>query len=240
MNASQIISSAMRITNALASGETPTAAEQQDSFSILNTMMDAWSAERLMVFTITIQQFTLVPGQQTYALGTGAADFNFPRPAKITRAGIVWSGNVGQPLELPLQMLTDAQWAQIPVKNIQSTIPQMLYNDGAFPYMNLNFWCVPTVADPVRLYMWTLLSQFPNLTTDVEFPPGYFEAIKYNLAVRLAAENIGTLTSQTTAVLAAMAIARIKSINIPLLDLMCDPELTAQGRHYDWRSDTYR
>ena len=236
MNALQIISSGMRQTNALASGETPTAAEQQDALSLLNQMMDAWSAERLMVFTINIQQFTLVPGQQTYALGTGQ-DFNYPRPAKIERAGIVWSGNVGQPLELPLQMLTDVQWSQIPVKNIQSTIPQMLYNDGAFPYMNLSFWCVPTVADPVRLYMWTALSQFANLTTDYEFPPGYAEAIQYNLALRLAANNIGTISNPLTQALAANSVSIIKRMNTPLLDLMCDPELTAKGRHYNWVSD---
>ena len=237
MNALQIISSAMRQTNALASGETPTSAEMQDSLSLLNQMMDSWSAERLMVFTITIKEFTLVPGQQTYQLGSGAPDFDYPRPAKIERAGIVWSGNVGQPLELPLEMLTDAQWSQIPVKNIQSTIPLKLYDDGAFPFRNLNFWCVPTVADPVRLYMWTLLSQFADVSTDYEFPPAYAEAIQYNLALRLAANNIGTISNQLTLGLAINAISVIKRMNTPFLDLMCDPTLTAKGRHYNWISD---
>ncbi len=71
MNALQIISAAMRNTNALASGETPTSAEAQDSLSLLNQMMSAWSAERYMLFTIVMQQFTLVPNQGTYTLGTG-------------------------------------------------------------------------------------------------------------------------------------------------------------------------
>ena len=91
MNALQIISAAMRNTNALASGETPTSAEAQDSLSLLNQMMDSWSAERLMVFTINIQQFVLIPGQQTYTLGTGG-DFNYPRPAQIDRASVIWTG----------------------------------------------------------------------------------------------------------------------------------------------------
>jgi len=236
MNALQIISAAMRNTNALASGETPTSAEAQDALGILNQMMDAWSAERLMVFTITIQQFMLVPGQQTYTLGTGG-NFDYPRPAEIDRMGIVWSGNVGQPLELPLVMLTDAQWALVPVKNIQSTIPQYVYDDGAFPYRNLSFWCVPTVNDPVRIYMWTALSQFADLTTDYLFPPAYSEAILYNLSVRLAANNIGTQLNPLTVALAQNGVATIKRINIPFLDLQVDPYLTAKGRHYNWISD---
>jgi len=239
MNALQIIESAMRVTNALASGETPTAAEQQDALSILNLMLDAWSADRLMVFTITISEFPLIVGQQTYALGTGG-DFDIPRPARLDRAGIVSLNNPSQPLELPLEMLTTDQWAAVPVKNITSALPQKLYNDGAFPFMNLSFWCVPTQTVNVRLYYWTLLQQFADLTTDYEFPPGYFEAIKYNLAVRLAAENIGTLISPAVAALAIASIMRIKTINLPELDLRVDAALSAKGRHYNWRSDTYQ
>ena len=238
MNALQIISAAMRNTNALASGETPTSAESQDCLDLLNLMMDAWSAERLMVFTITMKEFTLVPGKQTYTLGSGG-DFDFPRPAKIYRAGIVWLANPAQPLEIPLDMYSDDQWAEVPIKNIQSTIPQIVYNDGAFPFMNLSFWCVPTVADNVRLYMWTLLTSFADLTTDYTFPPGYAEAIQYNLAVRIAANNIGFL-NQATAALAVSAIARVKNINLPTIEMKTDPFLTTNGKHYDWRSDTYR
>ena len=241
MNALQIISAAMRNTNALASGETPTSAEAQDSLSLLNQMMDSWSAERLMVFTITIYNDVLVPGQQTYTLGTGG-DFNTQRPARLERASVMWAGNVGQPLEYPLTLLTDKQWQeQIPVKNIQSTIPQYLYNDGAFPLMNLSFWCVPTIADPVKLYMWTMLTQFADLTTDYDFPPAYSEAIQYNLALRLAANNIGTIANQLTVALAINGLAVIKRMNMPLLDLRVDEALPGmRGSHYDWRSDTWR
>ena len=239
MNALQLISAGMRITNALASGETPTSAEAQDSLVILNQMMDGWTAERLMVWTIVIQQFTLVPGQQTYTLGTGG-DFDYPRPARLERASVIWSGNVGQPLEYPLELLTTPQWQDVPVKNIQSTIPQYLYDDGAFPYRNLSYWCIPTVADPTLLYMWQALAQFADLTTDYTFPPGYAEAIQYNLALRLAANNIGTVTNQLTVALAQNGISVVKRMNIPLIDLRVDPALPGQrGKHYDWRSDTF-
>ncbi len=238
MNALQIISAAMRNTNALASGETPTSAEAQDSLSLLNQMMSAWSAERYMVFTIVMQQFTLVPNQGSYTLGTGG-DFNYPRPSNLYRAGIVWLANPQQPLEIPLTMLTDDEWATVPIKNITSTIPQYLYNDGAFPFMNLNFWCIPTIADDVRLYMWQRLQTFADLTTDYSFPDGYDEAIQYNLAIRLAANNIGTILNPMTLELARLGIARVKSLNMPLLDLEM-PSALSGGLHYNWISDLYQ
>ncbi len=236
MNALGYITSAMRITNALASGETPTAAEASDALAILNTMIGGWNTERLMVFTIVMQQFTLTPNKGTYTLGAGG-DFDYPRPANLYRAGIVWLANPQQPLEIPLTMLTDDEWATVPIKNITSTIPQYLYNDGSYPYMNLNFWCIPTIADDVRLYMWQLLTQFPDLITDILFPPGYPDAILYNLAVRLAANNIGTMITPLVLKLAAEAIAKIKGLNIPLLDLNVDVALNGRGRHYNWIDD---
>lgn len=238
MNGLTIIASAMRVIGSLASGETPNASESSDALGILNRMLDAWSADRLMVFTITIQQFPLTSGVQTYTLGTGGM-FNTPRPARLERANIVSLSNPSQPLELPLEMLTDDQWAEIPVKNIQSALPQKLYNDGAYPLMNLSFWCVPNEAVNVSLYMWTQLTQFADLVTDYTFPPGYFEAIIYNLAVRMAPE-FGRQMQPDVIGLAVAALSRIKTINLPKLDLRVDAALNAKGRHYNWRSDTYQ
>ena len=136
-------------------------------------------------------------------------------------------------------MLTDDQWAEIPVKNIQSALPQKLYNDGAYPLMNLSFWCVPNEAVNVSLYMWTQLTQFADLVTDYTFPPGYFEAIIYNLAVRMAPE-FGRQMQPDVIGLAVAALSRIKTINLPKLDLRVDAALNAKGRHYNWRSDTYQ
>jgi hypothetical protein len=212
MTANDIISASLRVIGAIAPGEVPAADETADAFSILNLMLDAWNAERLMVFTIIIYEDSLTVGKQTYTFGPGG-DFNHPRPARIERAGIVSLANPAQPLELPLEMLTDFLWSQIPVKNILSALPLKVYNDGAYPMMNLNFWCIPSQTVNVRTYCWSLLSSFPDLVTDITFPPGYLEAIKYNLASRLAPEW-GRPLMPDVAALAVAGFARIKSFNV--------------------------
>src|SRR5271154_5020111 len=104
-----LIKSAMRVLNVLASGEEPSGAEAADGLGILNQMLDSWQIERLMIFTIQRvvndingNPFNLVSGQQVYKVGLGG-DFNIPRPPRIARIGIISLNNTQQPLELPLE-----------------------------------------------------------------------------------------------------------------------------------------
>lgn len=232
-----IIKSALRLIGYLESGETPSDDEAQDALMILNQMIDSWNAESLMIYTLSRQVFTLVAGQQAYKMGVGG-DFNVPRPANIDYAGIISLNNAAQPLELPIDMLTDAQWAAIPVKNIQSSLPLQVYDDGGFPFRTLSYWCVPSVTVQTALYTWNSLTQFPDLTTQLTFPPAYLKAIRYCLAADLAPE-FGVPLAPEVAQQALMTLAKIKSKNTPIIDLTCDPALNARGGTYDWRSDTY-
>ncbi len=230
----------MRMIGALASGEVPTGAEASDALTVLNQMLDSWAADRLMVFTITIDEFSLVPNQQVYTYGTGG-NFDAPRPARIDRVSIVSLTNVAQPLELPIAYLTDRDWQQFPVKNITTTLPQTVYDDQAFPLRNLTFWPIPTAPVNTRVYHWTPLTQYANLTTDNTYPPGYIEALRYNLALRLMAEFPGgydPVMSTTTAALAVESLARVKSMNLPLIEAFCDAALDSNSVRYNWLSDT--
>lgn len=240
MKALDLISSSMRLIGALASGETPTNSEAQDSLLCLNQMLDSWAADRLMVFTITIDEFALVPGQQVYTYGAGG-NFNAARPARIDRVSIVSLTNPDQPLELPIDYLTDLDWQQYPIKNIQTTLPQAVYDDQAFPLRNISFWPIPTIVVNTRFYHWTQLLSFANLTTDNSYPPGYIEALRYNLALRLMAEFPGgydPIMSQTTAALAVESLARVKSINLPLIEAFCDAALTSKSVRYNYFADS--
>jgi hypothetical protein len=230
----------MRLIGALASGEVPTAAEANDALLVLNQLIDSWDADRLMCFTLTISEFPLVVGQQVYTLGTGG-DFNIPRPARVERTSIVSLTNPAQPLELPIDYYTDLDWQDQPVKIINSSLPQAVYDDGAFPLRNLSFWPIPTQNVNTRLYCWTQLTMFDLNTTDVTFPPGYLEALRYNLATRLMAEMPGDYNAQTfsiTTELAISTLARVRSINIPLIQSFCDPALSDDGVYYNYFSDT--
>lgn len=236
MTGQDLIASALRLIGALASGETATAAEAADALTVLNQMLDGWSADRLTVFALSRQLFTLTAGKQAYTMGIGG-DFNVPRPSKIQYASIISNQNPAQPLELEMDMLTPAEWEDVRVKNITSSLPRRLYDDGGFPFRTLNFWPIPDNSSvQTAVYTWNSLQQFADLVTDYTFPPGYLEAIKYNLAVRLAAEWPGNLNQMTVA-LAQTSLAKIKSFNAPQIKLVCDEALTGPSGTYNWLSD---
>lgn len=125
MNGGDLIASSLRLIGVLASGETPSGPESADALLILQQMLDSWQSERLNVFTISIDEFAMVPGQQTYTYGAGG-NFNKPRPARIERMSVVWLANPAQPLELPLSIVDEGGWQAIPIKLINSTLPTVV------------------------------------------------------------------------------------------------------------------
>ena len=243
-----MISSALRLINVLADGETAPASMAQDALFVTQGMVDSWQAERLMIFNIARNVYSLSAGQQSYNMGLNPPnpwDFGYPggvpRPAKIDRMGIIWLGNAAQPLELPLQYLTVAQWQEIPVKNISSSLPQYCWDDNGFPFRQLNFWPIPNQADQVAIYPWTALTTPATLTTLLAFPPGYQQCFRYNLALLLAAE-FPPVPQEVLASIAAIALESkrvVKAMNMPMVDLRCDPALTPLGNRYlyNWISD---
>lgn len=249
-----IINSALRKINSLAIGEVPQGQESLDGLWTLNQMVDAWQIERLMIYAIvrTLNDsfnnpLALVSGQQTYPTGltlnssgnpiSVAGNFNIPRPTKIEGVGLIWLANPIQPLELQMTMYTYDQWAGIPVKAVTSTIPNIVWDDNQFPFRNLNFWPIPTIQSQIALYIWQQLSQFPTLTTQFIFPPGYIRAIVHNLAIELSGEYNVPAPPQVAAI-AMESKAWVKNINTPLIDLRVDKDLIfPRGGMYDWRSD---
>jgi hypothetical protein len=240
MTGLDVISSAMRLIGALASGETPTAAEANDALVCANDMFDSWQAERLMVFSIQIQEYPLAPSKQVYTYGPGG-DFNAVRPAKVDRVSVVSLTNPSQPLEIPIPYFTDWDWQSQPVKTgISTTLPLGVYDDGNYPLRNISVQYTPNTVSNLRFYVWQALNSFPDLVTDVAFPPGYREALRYNLAVRLIAEMPGEYASITVAdvqQLAVDSLARVKSMNMPIIQAFCDPALTGRGGWYNGFAD---
>lgn len=232
LSANDLIKSQLRIIGVLASGENPSASEVQDAIVVNNLMLDAWNAERLMVFTITRSVVVSPALKQAYTLGIGG-DFNLVRPARVSYVSVISLSNAAQPLELPLEMVDDAGWRNIPVKNISSSLPQKCYDDGGFPFRILSFWPIPSQQVNFVLYSWTPLAQFPDLATKLTFPPGYFEAIRYNGAVRLAPEFNKSVSSDVAA-LAIESKARIKSVNYQPMIMSVDSALVSDGGQFNW------
>lgn len=222
MTVLDLITRAMRLVGAISTGETPSAAEAQDSLDSLNDMLEAWSTERLAIYSITRSVYTIVSGTQRYTLGTGGT-WDSVRPLRIENAGLVYK-NPNPTVEVPLERLNDDEWAAKRVKDLTSNLPrQFWYNEG-WPLGEFHLWPTPLDANDVALYVWTPLTQFSTLTDTVTFPPGYADAIRYNLAVRMAPE-FGLEVPNLVVAYADAALTKIKAYNAPDYEMRVDPSL---------------
>lgn len=240
-NGLQIISSSLRLVGALTSGDVPNASEIADCMLVLNGMLDGWNAERTSVFQVAPitkdslgNTLMLAGNKQTYTIGqeTGDEDWYIARPPRIDRMSVLYSASQSTPVETPLDPLTDVEWQAVANKSTTSLIPEAYFDDLGYPNRTVYVWPVPTQANPVVLYAWTALTQFADAYTELSFPPGYYEAIRFNLAVRLAAEFPANLEKlQLVTKLAADAKTRIGSFNGPIkIATVDDALLGSRGR----------
>lgn len=229
-----LISSSLRLVGVLASGETASAAEANDALAALNDLIDSWSTQNGLIPNKVREVFPLVVGQQTYQMGTGAADFNTTRPIKIENALIQLTGN-SPVLEIPMRNLTKDQYAGIILKTITSTFPLHMYADGAYPLDNINVYPVPSAACSIVLYSWKPLTELAALTSSLSLPPGYQRALRYALAIELAPE-FGKQVPEAVIAIAEQAIADIKRINFQPSYLRVDGALQAKPAVWDWRT----
>jgi hypothetical protein len=217
-SAYDLVSSSLRLIGVIDPGEGPDISEANDSMMVLNQMIDSWNADRAAIFTTGSQDFTLTLNKQAYTFGPGG-DFDAQRPASIDSMSSILLDNPNNPVEIPIPMWTWEQWQEkFPVKNVDSSFPLGCYDDGNFPLRTLNFWPIPTSGNnAVRIYSWQAVGAASSLQSKLSYPQGYAEALRYNLAVRLAAEFAAPV-SGPVAQIAIESLARVKTMNAPQLN----------------------
>lgn len=239
--ASDIVNSALQLIGKVGAGQTASAEDLADGYTRLNRLINSLATNRLTIYVVARNTYTLVSGTQVYTIGVGGT-FNQARPLYLQGASVLDTSQVPT-LELPITVLTVEQWQAIPVKATASALPTCVYYDYNWVagLAQLSFWPVPNVGTlQTALYTPTALVEFADVnTTAYTFPPGYVEMLEYNLAVRLA-PLFQLPLDPTLAGLASEAMANIKRANIRANDLRCDSALvgTASGQ-YNWISDTF-
>jgi hypothetical protein len=194
--------------------ETTTAQE------VLNAMLSSWNSQRLAVFEIARNEYALTAGERDYTIGAGA-DFDAPRPARIEAAGV----------------LNDAGELPVTVYRRAGVITRSgLYYDNAHPAMGLHLEPAPNAGETLALYTWRKLAQVTELDTDVVLPEGYEDAIRYNLALRLAPEW-GRVPRADVQQFARESLAVIKAHNRPSLEMKTDAALLAPATFDVYRGD---
>jgi hypothetical protein len=182
-----IVSRALRKIGALAQGESVSASEAADALTELNGMVNEWSTNNLLVYANVREEFSFTASQASYTLGSGG-NWSTTRPVEIWKV-MLGDNTQTPPLELPIDIITDKRlWAEIPNKDLTDAYPEKVFRFNTWPLDTLQFWPVPTTAHKAVIYSEKPLSSFSLISSTVDLPDGYENALVYNLAVRLAPE----------------------------------------------------
>jgi hypothetical protein len=225
-------------------GKVLSAEDQQIGLACLNGLVDTLGAMRQMSYQVARAVYPIFSGQGEYEIGpnaTGSHAFVQERPIDIQSWSIILT-NTGNPaLEMNHKdVLSDDEYAAIPLKTLTSTFPTEMYFDNASPTAKIKLWPVGTQSgNQIVLYYPTTVSQFTSLTQQIAagkfLPPGYLECLEYGTAIRMA-PKFGADTPVEVATRATLTMAAIKARNVyvPTLSM---PFQKPTG--YNWLTDDY-
>lgn len=190
ISARSIGTTALRLLG-VAAAEAPLSADMaQAALDALNTMLDAWSVERLLTWTRPVYFLVLVPGKVHYTWGlvpgeTTPADVSRPAPVRLEIALLNIGGSPEQ--EWPIRILTQTEYAEdIWFKNLASSYPEAVFLDDTQPYNLLHVYPVPSIAYRLKLLPWQAHSPYAGWDAVLDWPNGYQRAFTANLALELA------------------------------------------------------
>jgi hypothetical protein len=237
VTARDLIKGSLRLLGVLAGGENPSADMAQDALSSLNTLIDSWNTERLMLYAILPKPFSFVAGQTVYTVGPGG-NVDIPRPEEIDSIQYSYTADSTQPLTMVMTLLNQDQYNAIGIPSISTQLPTMAYVDDSFPQRKVYMYPVPQQVYSGQMFVWTPLTSIATLDDAISLPYGYEKALKFNLALDLAPEY-GAAAVTAAGLIAAqanMAKAVVKSANIEVPLLQCDQALIPQGDQFNWRT----
>lgn len=209
---STMIIAGLTMTGEKAIGDTLTADEENYYISRLNSMMDSWTNERGMIFTVSQTSFALTTSQGSYTIGNGG-NFNMTRPTEIVDPCFIRDTNN---YDVPLDIIDVEAYGNIRLKSTDGTWPTWLYYDKGFSGTSTaTVYLYPEPAASLTLFINTLqpLGTFSTMSQNLVMPPGYQAAIESNFAVWSAPGFIKV--DQEIKDLARTTKAAIKSTNIP-------------------------
>lgn len=204
--AQTIINDALRKIGVLGDGETTSASMASNALSTLNDLVAEWSAERLLVFARTLENFSLVSNDGVYTIGSGG-QFDTVRPHEIVAAYVRDSGNTDYPLEI----INRDQYNAEPSKSTTGR-PHRLYYDTTLTLGTIYLLPVPTDAETIYIDSVKPFTQFANLEAEASFPDEYTRAITLSLSVDLL-DEYGVKGSDRLFQRAEMAKSKLKRLN---------------------------
>lgn len=196
--AQTLIKAALRAIGSIATGETPTADELEDGLEAMQLMLRNWSARGIRLYFTTTESVSLT-GAESYTWGSGGT-ITTARPVQIH--GAYTSENI-------VEVIDEAKYRRLVVAGYSGPVAYLWYQPQ-YPLAYLFPW--PLDSSTLYVHSTKELTEPSAITSTIAFPPAYDDAIKWNLAVRLAPEY-GKEPSQTVMSLAASTLQAIETLN---------------------------
>lgn len=231
-----LIKTSLRKIRVLGSGEALQDNDGADAKEALTAMVDAWTLESLLVPVVGVVTFQLLSNVSEYTIGI----YPDPVPSPLPENHI----EVARPEKIVTAFIRD----QYSTDYIQSVMyadtfagisrktngsrPSRFYIRKGWPLNTILFESAPYADETLHLEVISPLSEVlstASLDTVINLPPGYRQALIYNLAVLLATEFGKSVTSDL-AVFATQGKRHIKRSNYRPITLGVDKAIASQRR----------
>ena len=186
----QVIDGALRKIRVLPSGGTATTNQFSDALQALNIMAQAWRPKGLKSWSRNSQTVTLVADQASYTIGPGG-NVDIPRPIRVADGYVTTSDSQ----DVPLNIISKEEYYELSSKAAEG-VPNQLYIDAQAPLMVVYTWPIIGVTGyTMTLDLLKKTQDFSVTGNTPDYPSEWFEALVYNLAIRLGPE-FGKTVSQ--------------------------------------------
>jgi hypothetical protein len=199
--------------------QSPSPEQLNQALRYANRMIQKWSTLRYYIYSVASRSFAMTPGLQDYVLGPTAAgpgSFVGARPVFVEASQVQSPGSSEY---LPLNLLDRTKWGAIRDKGATCSangVPQDIFINMQYPNLDFHLWPVPSNTCTVWLSTWELLQQFVTVFDTISLPPGYEEALMWNLALELCS-SYDMAPPPTLPGLAGDGLLRIQAINAQML-----------------------
>lgn len=222
-----LITRAMKLARVIGKGETPDADESADGLVALNSMLDSWQIEGLMVYQIREESFTWSAAAQSRTIGA-LGNFVTDLPTKVAESSYFVTNNISTGIKL----IDVNAWASIPDKTTTGPYPCLIYPEYGAALVTLYAYPTPSANVTFKLHTWKRLQSFSALTTDLALPPGYERAIAFNLAIEFGDAEFGGIVTPRVEKIAIQSKADIKRVNLRVPVLVAETGYVNRGPRY--------
>lgn len=218
---------------AVSQGQTPRAEDINRAFTRMNWMLAQWNRRRWLIWHL-LDLHVVSTGAQTYTVGPGGAINTPVRPDRLEDA-FFRQLTTSQPsqVDYPVRLLQSREdYNKISLKQLTS-FQEVIFYDSAWPTGVIYPWPIPQASIyEIHITVKDVLNQFTSLSQPINLPDEYYEAIYYNLMVRLGIAYPIAKDPQIwemTKGLARSALNTIRGANTQIASLRMPTDLLRPG-----------